>query len=208
MEPKRKLFIYDRREVGILILLGVGVALFAFTLGLHLGKQVNPAGEHAAEPNSEAAATGENAAGEGEHDHAAVAPTGEHAGEPVAGAEVAAPARSDVSKEVKNVPGAIEDTLDQTLRDEVSQTGLKVATPKPLKLPKETRAALERDGSVKESAKERVSAPKGATLPTESEAPAATAKQASRKAFVGKTGVRGIRERSAGCDFGPDFWNH
>jgi cell division protein FtsN len=114
MDSKRKLFIYDRREVGILILLGVGVALFAFTLGLHLGKQVNP-------PSNEQT-------------------VGHVTGEPVQPAAHSAPSRTEISEEVKNVPGAIEDTLDQTLRDEVTQSGLKLSTPKPLKLPEQKKS--------------------------------------------------------------------
>lgn len=113
MDLKRKLFIYDRKEVGILILLGVGVALFAFTLGLHLGKQVNPPSalnEHEASLKHEK----ENAV----HSSAEVIPP-----------------RSEIAEEVKNVPGAIDDTLDQTLRDEVTQTGIKVSTPKPIEFP-------------------------------------------------------------------------
>ena len=40
MEQKQRLFIYDRREVVILVTLGLTVATFAFTLGVHLGKKV------------------------------------------------------------------------------------------------------------------------------------------------------------------------
>lgn len=113
MDSKRRLFIYDRKEVGVLILLGVGVALFAFTLGVHLGKQVIPKPmETIGEAN----------------------PT-----EPLTTAEVTAPSRTDVSAEVKNIPGAVDETLDQSLRDEIAKTGMKVETPRQVDLPNEVR---------------------------------------------------------------------
>ena len=39
---------------------------------------------------------------------------------------------------MKNVPGAVDDALDQSLRDEVVRNGLQVATPKPLSYPEKT----------------------------------------------------------------------
>src|SRR4051794_7417644 len=101
MSERRRLFIYDRKEVGILILLGIGVALFAFTLGVHLGKQVVPKTEVAAIVHEKPAETVEPA------------PPGP-------------PNRTEVAEEVKNVPGAVNETLDESLRDEVAKTGLQV----------------------------------------------------------------------------------
>lgn len=112
MENKRKFFIYDRKEVGILILLGVGVSLFAFTLGVHLGKQVTPP------PVVE---------------EAAHAPT-----EKVDTDTPALPSRTEISEQVKNVPGAVDDALDQSLRDEIVRNGLQLSTPKPLNYPDKT----------------------------------------------------------------------
>ncbi len=40
MAYKQKLFIYDRREMWILLFLGLLVSAFAFTLGVHFGKRV------------------------------------------------------------------------------------------------------------------------------------------------------------------------
>ena len=65
-------------------------------------------------------------------------------GEPVEAASASAPSRTEISEEVKNVPGAVEDTLDQTLRDEVTQSGLKLATPKALKLPDQKKVVIEK----------------------------------------------------------------
>lgn len=113
MDTKRKLFIYDRKEVGILILLGVGVALFAFTLGVHLGKQVVP-------KTNEVVATHESI-------------------EPVDAVKEQNPNRNEIANETKNVPAAVDETLDQTLRDEVAKTGMQIDKPKPLNLPTETK---------------------------------------------------------------------
>lgn len=112
-DERRKLFIYDKKEIGVLILLGIGVALFAFTMGVHLGKQVSP------KPAEMAI------------DHT-VAP-------PVDPAPQGAPNRVEVSEEQKHVEGAVEENLDQSLRDEIAKTGLKVEEPKPLTLPSDTK---------------------------------------------------------------------
>lgn len=114
MDEKRKIFIYDRKEVGILILLGVGVALFAFTLGVHLGKQVIPKTTDAAKED--------------------------HAPEVVEAATPERPNRNEVSDQVKNAPGAMKEALDESLRDEVAKTGLQVEKPKPLALPEKAKA--------------------------------------------------------------------
>lgn len=112
-DEKRRLFIYDRKEVGVLILLGVGVALFAFTLGVHLGKQVIP---KPVETASEA-----------------------HSVEPVESTKDQAPSRVEISQEVKNVPGAVDETLDQSLRDEIAKTGLQIDKPRQVELPEKIR---------------------------------------------------------------------
>lgn len=113
MDQKRRLFIYDRKEVGVLILLGVGVALFAFTLGVHLGKQVVP---KTVEIASEAKST-----------------------EPVEGAAEQAPNRNEIAKEVKNIPAAVDETLDQSLRDEIAKTGLQVDKGRQVELPEKIK---------------------------------------------------------------------
>ena len=111
MDQKRRLFIYDRKEVGVLILLGVGVALFAFTLGVHLGKQVVPKASEA---------------------------VGEvKANDPLLPAETQAPSRVEISGEVKHIPAAVDETLDQSLRDEIAKTGMKVDKARQLELPSE-----------------------------------------------------------------------
>jgi len=113
VDQKRRLFIYDRKEVGVLILLGVGVALFAFTLGVHLGKQVVP---KPTESLGEAKPI-----------------------EPLTPGEVQAPNRIEVAQEVKNIPAAVDETLDQSLRDEIAKTGMKVEKARQVELPKDVR---------------------------------------------------------------------
>jgi cell division protein FtsN len=115
VDEKRRLFIYDRKEVGILILLGVGVALFAFTLGVHLGKQVVPK-EIAAAADAKSV-------------------------DPLVPADTQAPSRVEVSEEVKNIPAAVDETLDQSLRDEIAKTGMKVDQPRQVELPTEVGSA-------------------------------------------------------------------
>jgi cell division protein FtsN len=113
MDARRKLFIYDRKEVGILILLGVGVALFAFTLGVHLGKQVVPKAVdlHAKDESVE------------------VLESAKHEN----------PDRTAIDAEVKHIPGAVSEVLDQNLRDEVAKTGLTIDQPKTVILPSKTK---------------------------------------------------------------------
>lgn len=113
MDQRRRLFIYDRKEVGILILLGVGVALFAFTLGVHLGKQVVP---KVAQEIGEAPPV-----------------------DPLLNAESQAPSRVEISGEVKNIPGAVDESLDQSLRDEIAKTGMKVDKARQVELPSEVQ---------------------------------------------------------------------
>ena len=112
MDQNKTLFIYDRKEVGLLILLGVTVALFAFTLGVHLGKRVGP---------KEIAAT--------------------HV-EATSAASVAdkAPERHEVGEQTKGVPEAVEETLNTSLHDEVAKTGIKLDTPRAIELPTKPKA--------------------------------------------------------------------
>jgi cell division protein FtsN len=144
VDQKRRLFIYDRKEVGILILLGVGVALFAFTLGVHLGKQVVPkATEMAAEAKPV---------------------------DPLLPAETQAPSRVEISGEVKNVPAAVDETLDQSLRDEIAKTGMKVDKARQVELPTEVHPKQAKgpevghDAVAEEPAAEKKTEPKATEL--------------------------------------------
>ena len=109
--PKRqRFFIYDRREMIVLVLLGVMVALFAFTLGVHLGKRVG----------------GKNAPG-----HVGI--TGDSA--PVETKDDAVASHLEISEQGKEMKGAVEETLHQSLHEEVTKTGIKVDSEIQTRLP-------------------------------------------------------------------------
>lgn len=108
MEPKQRLFIYERREMGVLILLGIMVALFAFTLGVHLGKKVGP--KAVARTNHETT----------------TAPT----------VPDQTPNPNELSDQSKAAPQAAEDILNQSLKDEVAHSGIKIDKSRQVELPK------------------------------------------------------------------------
>ncbi len=124
MEQKQRLFIYDRKEMGVLVLLGVMVALFAFTLGVHLGKRValykpvSSADHGQAEPGSGTLA-------------------------PLQTLPDQVPNRQELAEEAKGVEHAAEEILDRRLHEEVARTGIKLDEPKPVELPK---AAVSKKG--------------------------------------------------------------
>lgn len=110
MDQRQKLFIYDRKEMAVLVLLGIMVALFAFTLGVHLGKRVgsNNLAEHAAEAT------------------------------PAQTVADAIPDRQDFVEQSDGVANAVDETLNQALHEEVARTGIKLDTPRQVELPTET----------------------------------------------------------------------
>src|SRR5262245_49468076 len=112
MQQKQRVFIYDRKEMGVLTLLGVMVAVFAFTLGVHLGKKV------AAQPKNPAQ-TGETA--------------------PVATVPDQVPEARDLHEQAKGVEQAADETLSQSLKEEVGQTGVKTEKPVQVDLPKKPK---------------------------------------------------------------------
>ncbi len=114
-EPKQKIFIYDRREVAVLILLGVMVAVFSFTLGVHLGKKV----DEASAPNL------------AKKDTQTL---------PAETIDDTVPSRLEMSEEAKEVQGAIDDSLNQVLHDEVARTGVQLEKYTPTKLPSQTQS--------------------------------------------------------------------
>ena len=107
MEPKQRLFIYDRKEMGVLTLLGVMIALFAFTLGVHLGKKAGP-----------------KVVAEAPHDASTV---------PTVGDKV--PERHELTDLNKNLSPVVDESLDQTLHDEVVRMGVKLDQPRQVELP-------------------------------------------------------------------------
>jgi cell division protein FtsN len=107
MEQKQRFFIYDRKEMGVLLLLGVMVAIFAFTLGVHLGKRVGPQVV---------------AHGPGDAETAPTIPD-------------KLPNRQELTEQAKGAQQAADESLNQALHDEVTRTGIKLDTPRQLALP-------------------------------------------------------------------------
>lgn len=107
MEQKQRFFIYDRREMAVLLLLGVMVAVFAFTLGVHLGKRV---GGHAI------------ATGPGDAETVPTVPD-------------KIPNRQELTEQAKGAQQAADESLNQALHDEVARTGIRLDTPRQLALP-------------------------------------------------------------------------
>lgn len=122
MEQKQRFFIHDRKEAAILVLLAVMVAIFAFTLGIHLGKRV-ASSKGAAHPLTSASPLSE-------------APESE----PEVVSEPNAAASGGASAE--NTP---DESASQALHDEVARTGIKLDQPRQVELPE--KAASENGGA-------------------------------------------------------------
>ena len=101
--------------MGVLILLGVMVAIFAFTLGVHLGKRVNPkpVSVHTDAPDAETAQTLPDKV----------------------------PDKHDITEQAKGVESAADESLGQALHEEVIKTGIKLDQPRQIELPKNSRSA-------------------------------------------------------------------
>ncbi|MCC7442843.1 MAG: SPOR domain-containing protein [Bdellovibrionales bacterium] len=109
MDPRSRFFVYDRKEMVLLILLGVAVALFAFTLGIHLGKTVGEGARSAQEPPVALLTPGQDRV----------------------------PTRPDFAEQEKKVAGAADETLFQELHDEVGKSGVQLNPPRQVKLPEQ-----------------------------------------------------------------------
>jgi cell division septation protein DedD len=113
MEKKHHLFIYDRKELGVLVLLGVMVAVFAFTLGVHLGKRVGVGGRLAPAPEATTAITSPDQL----------------------------PNRQEFQEQSKAAQQAVDESLNQALHDEVARTGIKMDAPRQVELPEDPKGA-------------------------------------------------------------------
>ncbi len=131
MEPKPRLFIFERKEVTVLFLLAIFVAIFAFTLGIHFGKQLTPDPTTAASDTHESAG---EAAGE-EEAHVAVGDRAEQL-----------PEKEKLLEAAKAAPTAGDDAVAKALQDEVAKTGIKLEKPIETDLPNETAPAAEASG--------------------------------------------------------------
>jgi cell division septation protein DedD len=112
VKPIQRLFIFDRREVSILFIMGSMISLFTFTLGVHFGKKVG------------------NRTWVASHNDSAIVHTmNDHV-----------PNRQELAEQTKGVQQALEEVLNQELHDEVTKTGLKLDTPHQMHLPLATRS--------------------------------------------------------------------
>ncbi len=113
MDKNQKLFVYDRREMSLLLGLILGVSLIAFTLGVHLGKRI---GSHSAPREIGDAPT-------------------------VATSPDQIPNRQELTEQSKATEQAAEESLNQALHDEVARTGIKLETPRQVQLPRQAKTA-------------------------------------------------------------------
>lgn len=109
-KSRQRMFIYDRKEVTVLTVLGVMVALFAFTLGVHLGKKVRGGLGSWTGPDAQSVDT----------------------------ATDKIPEPGDLTEQSKGAFGAVDDTLSHMLRDEVEKAGFKLDQGRQIDLPKGT----------------------------------------------------------------------
>ena len=129
MSRKPKYFIYDRREISILVLLGTLVAMFAFTLGVHLGKKVEKL--------------------QVKKDHEAVTE-----GKPTKLSETVdddVPNRLEISDQAKGIDSAMEEALDESLHEQVIQSGIQLSKRFQTELPTKAKSKERRGNEFKEA---------------------------------------------------------
>lgn len=110
MERKKRLFIYEGKELTVLLILGSAVAAFAFTMGVHLGKRMGP----------------KTAGGQSET-------------QILGGSPDALPNRQEIADQNKGVNQAADETLQKSLHEEVARTGLKLESSRQIDLPGKTK---------------------------------------------------------------------
>lgn len=111
MKNKQRLFIYDRKEIIVLFLIVVMAGVFAFTLGVHLGKRVGPKGMMATSNETPLATTLQDKL----------------------------PNRQELDEQGQGSQQAIQETLSQELHNEVTRTGLKLEDQRQVDLPEKPK---------------------------------------------------------------------
>ena len=114
VKQKSSLYIYERREVIILGLLSILLLAFAFTFGVHLGKFV---GIKTFTLNHFKSGSG-----------------------PVKTQNDLIPSGPELTEQGRIAPKALDDTMEQSLHDEVKGTGIKLKEPRQVELPTRTKA--------------------------------------------------------------------
>ncbi|MEK6705578.1 MAG: SPOR domain-containing protein [Bdellovibrionota bacterium] len=122
MGLKHRLFIYDGKEIRLLVLIGVVVVIFAFTFGVHFAK--NSATQAVSLPSSEVGAK-----------------------KPLNNAEGIAqvvdkqvPPEQELNEQARYANQVADEILERSTRDEVSKIGLKLDVSRQVDLPKDTRS--------------------------------------------------------------------
>lgn len=122
-QGKKRLWIHDRKEIGLFLILSLGVAFFAFTLGVHLGKKVGQAGV--------------------EHHEAHIPPV---EASPVPELEAAKDIplnRAELTKLSPEADEAAKQALQETLREEIVQKQLRAEKIKSTELPDDVQSIPE-----------------------------------------------------------------
>lgn len=112
---KQRLYIYDRREMVVLVLLIGMISAFAFTLGIHLEKR---------------------AVSQMRGYSVADTPLVHTLSDEV-------PDRLDLDEQSRGAEEALTDSLTQMLHEEVARTGIRLDTPHQVDLPEKTRSSNE-----------------------------------------------------------------
>lgn len=113
-DKKHHVFLYDRKEIYVLVLLGIMIAVFAFTLGVHLGKKVG---------GKEGAAHLQ--------DHAAIETSQDEL-----------PNRVEIAEQSRGVNEATDQALNRALHDEVAKTGIKLEEYRQTELPDQSKTPV------------------------------------------------------------------
>jgi cell division septation protein DedD len=167
MDRKQRFFIHDRREAIVLFLLAIMVAVFAFTLGIHLGKKVSASRKAMNSPVASPLAAAPEASPEVE--------TGSAEEKSAQAIAQPSPATGPLSEKE---PGAGSDeTLTKSLHDEVARTGVKLDQPRQVELPENAKS--ENGGATTEESPAPSPAPESTGEASAPAAPSAPTEEAS-----------------------------
>lgn len=112
MTQKPVLYIYERRELMVLVLISAVFALMLFTVGIHYGVKVATSHPQRTPLETNALETGNDAL----------------------------PSRQELAEQAKKVGTEVEDALDKTVSEEVSRTGIRLDQSRPVTLPEKTKS--------------------------------------------------------------------
>jgi hypothetical protein len=157
MSQRSRLLIYERKEVVLLGILTLLVAVFAFTFGIHLGKRVPP--------RTKPATTDGSSVGH------------------VSQISDQTPTRAEAQEKVAEANAATGQILDQELKGEVGTSGLQLEKPVQIELPKKTIA--EKRAAAAKPAEKNQAAPHAESAPVSGGSSAGLESALARSAPVG-----------------------